>query len=452
MKEFLESAEFNDYDKARFDKQVSLNSKRGNRDVIYRDDKRYNDYQGEKWLNVRSKDKKTLISAIIDGICDVSRDGYKAYSEIKNQEDLERAYNDNKRVVDQILRFLGKYMHGNITVYRGFNIEKDEYLKLRDQYGVRFDHQMLVYLNNRSKKFNSFSVSPFICKDFAESNTGVPVIIAGEAEPNDISFAFTAYLLGRHGSVREYELNINNLKDLKNLRIIKDIEAECKRVVESAPTIEDLQKQLDNGVKMEDLFDSVETKKEYDGTYYYGRSSIGDVIIKDNKILTPRSKEIEYLGDGVYSIMEMDTNKEVLYNTKTKAKSKQFKIIYHRGVDPDSKLVTASKGTNMMNLLNKQTCKELFNGTVKRISRLPGATWYGSPNIWHSVEFYLVQLNNGLFTLINDRGEVAFKVGPKTFKSIKNDDDEKLTLKCVDSSDKTRNYIIKNNNAIEMVG
>lgn len=70
--------------------------------------KRYNDYQGEKWLNVKSEDKKTLISAIIDGICDVSRDGYKAYSEIKNQEDLERAYNDNKRVVDQILRFLGK--------------------------------------------------------------------------------------------------------------------------------------------------------------------------------------------------------------------------------------------------------------------------------------------------------------------------------------------------------
>lgn len=86
----------------------------------------------------------------------------------------------------------------------------------------------------------------------------------------------------------------------------------------------------------------------------------------------------------------------------------------------------------MMNLLNKQTCKELFTGTVKRISRLPGATWYGFPNIWHSVEFYLVQLNNGLFTLINDRSEVAFK--------------------CIDSSDKTRKYIIKNNNAIEMVG
>lgn len=83
--------------------------------------------------------------------------------------------------------------------------------------------------------------------------------------------------------------------------------------------------------------------EEYDGTYYFGRSSIGDVVIKDNKILTPRSKEIEYLGDGVYSIMEMGTNKEVLYNTKTKAKSKPFNIIYHRGVDPDSKLVTASK-------------------------------------------------------------------------------------------------------------
>lgn len=139
MKEFLESAEFNDYHKARFDKRVSLNGKRGNRAVIYKDDKRYNDYRGEKWLNVRSEDKKTLISAIIDGICDVCGDGYKAYSEIKNQEDLERAYNDNKRIVDQILRFLGKYTHGNITAYRGFNIEKDGYLKPRDQYGVRFD-------------------------------------------------------------------------------------------------------------------------------------------------------------------------------------------------------------------------------------------------------------------------------------------------------------------------
>ena len=54
--------------------------------------------------------------------------------------------------------------------------------------------------------------------------------------------------------------------------------------------------------------------------------------------------------------------------------------------------------------------------------------------------------------MINDRGEIAFKVGPKAFKSIKNDDDEKLTLKCVDSSDKTRKYIIKNNKAIEMIG
>ena len=52
-------------------------------------------------------------------------------------------------------------------------------------------------------------------------------MIAAEVEPNDINFAFTAYLMGRHGGMEEYELNINNLRQLKNIRIVSDINAEC---------------------------------------------------------------------------------------------------------------------------------------------------------------------------------------------------------------------------------
>ena len=68
MTKLSESEKFNDLDINRLARQVRQNDGRANRGIVYQDDKRYNDYQGEKWLDVRSKDKKTLIAAILDGM------------------------------------------------------------------------------------------------------------------------------------------------------------------------------------------------------------------------------------------------------------------------------------------------------------------------------------------------------------------------------------------------
>ena len=120
MMKLSESEKFNDFDISRLARQVRQNDGRANRGIIYQDDKRYNDYQGEKWLDVRSRDRTTLIAAIIDGMSDVQYH-YKGklYKDIKNEDELMAAYDANKAVVDPILNFLGKYMHGHTTKMTG---------------------------------------------------------------------------------------------------------------------------------------------------------------------------------------------------------------------------------------------------------------------------------------------------------------------------------------------
>ena len=294
MTKLSESEKFNDLDINRLARQVRQNDGRANRGIVYQDDKRYNDYQGEKWLDVRSKDKKTLIAAILDGMSDVQYH-YKGklYKDIKDEDDLTASYEANKAVVDPILNFLGKYMHGHTTVYRGFNFDRNDYLEMKSKYGIKFEHQLLKILNNRGKKFNSFSVSPFVSRDFAEDGYGdIALIIAADVEPNDIAFAFTAYLLGRHGSVGEYELNINNLKDLHNLRIITDIDKECERFAKYNDTEEELQKRLDSGEPLDSVFNNIKKVKLFNGEIYICGTASGDVAVQDNKIVVPRSKDI----------------------------------------------------------------------------------------------------------------------------------------------------------------
>lgn len=456
MRNLLESPEFNKYDIDRLSNQVSRNSGRNEEGIRYKDDHRYEDYKGEKWVDVRSRDKKTLISAILDGLSDANPH-YKGikYTDIANEDDLMDAYRANKRVVDTILTFLGKYMHGHVTVYRGFNLSSTDYRRLRSEYGVRFDHEMLKFLNNRVKKFNSFSVSPFVCKEFAEEvgDGEIPIIIAAEVEPNDISFAFTAYLLGRHSGTSEFELNINNIKDLRGLRIIKDIDKECQKFFNNSETEEQLQKRLDNGEKLEEVFDDVIIKKELDGTYYICRVPSGAVVVKDNKIIVPRCREVEYLGDGIYCVTPLGKSTEYIYNSKTGKSSNEYTIIFHRGYNPDDKLIPVKIKNNEVNLVNKQTCKPVFNGMVKKVSRLPGASWYGSKNIWHTVEFYLVTLPNGMKTLINNQGRVAFRGAQRAFQDIQATSEDKLELQVTDTGNKKKKFVINRDGyAVESFG
>jgi len=451
MTKLSESEKFNNLDINRLARQVRQNDGRANRGIVYQDDKRYNDYQGEKWLDVRSKDKKTLIAAILDGMSDVQYH-YKGklYKDIKTEDDLMASYEANKAVVDPILNFLGKYMHGHTTVYRGFSFDRDDYLEMKSKHGIKFEHQLLKILNNRGKKFNSFSVSPFVSKSFAEEGNGdIPLIIAADVEPNDIAFAFTAYLLGRHGSVGEYELNINNLKDLHNLRIITDINKECERFAKYNDTEEELQKRLDSGESLDSIFNNIKKIKLFSSEIYICGTASGDVVIQNNKIIIPRSKDIHVVYDGVYVVTPLNTDYDILYNINTGKKSKNFDSIIYGNVNEDNKLIIVSDDWNKYNLVNIETCQPIFKGYAKKISRIPDATWYGQKNIWHSEEFYLVKLQDNMLTVVNNTGHCIFRRAPYKFWEIDCKPD-KLVMDCQAERDKPyRRFLIKDNMAIE---
>lgn len=453
MTKLSESEKFNDFDINRLARQVRQNDGRANRGIVYQNDKRYNDYQGEKWLDIRSKDKKTLIAAILDGMSDVKYH-YKGklYKDINSEDDLIASYEANKAIVDPILNFLSKYMHGHTTVYRGFSFDRDDYLEMKSKYGIKFEHQLLKILNNRGKKFNSFSVSPFVSKSFAEEGNGdIPLIIAADVEPNDIAFAFTAYLLGRHGSVGEYELNINNLKDLHNLRIVTDINKECERFAKYNDTEEELQKRLDSGEPLDSIFDNIKKVKLFNGEIYICGTASGDVVIQDNKIIIPRSKDIHVVCDGVYVVTPLNKDCDILYNVNTGNISKNFNSIFYGNVNEDNKLIIISDGLNKYNLVNIETCQPIFNGYAKKISSLPDATWYGQKNIWHTVEFYLVKLQDNMFTIVNNNGKCIFKRAPYKFWKIECKSD-KLVMDCeLERGKKYLQFIIKNNMAIEKI-
>ena len=461
MTKLSESEKFNNFDINRLARQVRQNTGRSENGIIYQDDRRYNDYQGEKWLDVKSKDKKTLISAILDGMTDVAMEYNtpntnhryygKFYKDINSEDDLEAAYKANKAAVDTILNYLSKYMRRHTTVYRGFSFYNDDYHKMKASNNIKFRHQLLKLLSNKGKKFNSFSVSPFVSRDFAQGGDGnISIIIAAEVEPNDIAFAFTAYLLGRHGSPQELELNINNLKDLKNLRIVEDIDAECARFVKYNDTEEELQKKLDSGESLEKVFEYVKKIKVFNDEIYRCTTLCGDVIVKDNKIIVPRCKDIHFIKEGIYVITPMDDQKErdILYNFNTKRQSEPYEGLFYNTASSDDKLIIASAGRNKYTLLDMETCKPKFNGYAKEITRLPGVQWYGEKNIWHSVEFYLLTLQNNMKTILNNNGKYVFKQQPLMYYSIECDPDE-LKITCEEGMNKYREFVIKNNMAVE---
>lgn len=205
--------------------------------------------EGEDWITVKKKDTITLSLAILDGILEFKKmyaklpeDEKYAYEVFFDEPDIQNFNDINdknihrliekyKDVIDDILNFLKKYMHGTFTVYRGLSLSPDVIKKYKNYRGA-----LAKALTNKNKFYNSFS--PDIDDTMAYANPvfadydNIPVIIAGEATPNIINFAFTAYILGRDYAQGLYshntynlkmprELNISNLHELKNLRIVK---------------------------------------------------------------------------------------------------------------------------------------------------------------------------------------------------------------------------------------
>jgi hypothetical protein len=126
--------------------------------------------------------------------------------------------------------------------------------------------------------------------DFDNPDDYYSIVISAEAEPNDINFAFTAYLYGYFDNKVEVnsELNINNIKELSNFKIERYIKPE----------------NIDND--------------EYEKSSTINRQNISDYEIEDeynNSIITSLGENPErykvVIKNNYYNIFDLKTNKLV---------------------------------------------------------------------------------------------------------------------------------------------
>jgi hypothetical protein len=231
-KEFLK--EFTEFPKVFADKygkfatQTAKNREaRTKAQTTYEDDRRYNDHEGRLWLNVKQKDKTTIYTAAITGMIDANRFGMKqvqidSLNDLATLKNVFAQYPNSRALAEDIWDFLSQYMSkGTVHVYRGLDLSsKIYYLLAIDRRILYSPERILQYVDNTTKEFNSFSVNKFVSKGFADNYTSIASLVySADVDNNDINWAFTAYLFGRHGGTGESELNINNLKKLKNIKI-----------------------------------------------------------------------------------------------------------------------------------------------------------------------------------------------------------------------------------------
>lgn len=237
------------------------------RQSTYHDDGRFKDSEGIKWLYTKNADEYTLKCAIIEGYLDTNRSKvrqiYDLYSNATSKFDLDRIIKkdpDLQKLVNTIISFLDQFKNKTVTVYRGFMFDKKDFDIIKGMTAKDIlSNKLLRKFSNTTKEFNSFSTSVFTAAGFAgalsykspldafrmdrnadrynkdsmqianryfidnlQDNTPqyAKLLISAEATPNNISFAFTAYILARHGGIKHSELNINNVSELKNPKII----------------------------------------------------------------------------------------------------------------------------------------------------------------------------------------------------------------------------------------
>lgn len=237
MKRFIEfikeSPDYSLYDADRYQTHIdNVNAHKKDTEYSYIEDNTYSDREGEKWMHNKKRDNATLISAALDGIIDkgikVNPEKFKKYREYYNDimtiDELYAMAGKFPKQIRDILEFLNKYKKGYVKVFRGLSIKKDIYDAWRSTSERTED--LMKYVDNMSKEYNSYSTSVDVAYTFAtawgnvkKKNTHIPAIVYGYAEPNDIYWAFSAYLIGKHGTTVENELNIRPLKRLKDMRI-----------------------------------------------------------------------------------------------------------------------------------------------------------------------------------------------------------------------------------------
>lgn len=194
-------------------------------------DGRYEDANGSLWLDVKHKDFKTIALAILTGMYETNRITQDP-TDI-SQEEFNELVKENSEIINDIWNFLSQYMKkGTVTVYRGITLEKKILDLLANNKQLIYNPNLILpYIDNTTKEYNSFSVNKNVSigftkatpedDDYWESGEEMPyIIMQAEVDNNDINWAFTAYLMGRHGGSIESELNINNIKTLKNVKVV----------------------------------------------------------------------------------------------------------------------------------------------------------------------------------------------------------------------------------------
>lgn len=209
-----------------FDMNAKARERRTN-NILYQDDKRYNDHEGRLWLNVKQKDKTTIYTAVLTGMIDTNKDGMQqikidSLRDLATLKDVFARFPKARALAEDVWNFLSQYMSkGTVRVYRGLELSsKIYYFLAMDRRILYSPERILQYIDNTTKEFNSFSVDKSISNIFADNHESTASLVySADVDNNDINWAFTAYLFGRHGSTGELELNVNNLKKLKNIKI-----------------------------------------------------------------------------------------------------------------------------------------------------------------------------------------------------------------------------------------
>ncbi len=223
----VESNEFNPYEQERYGKFAELNKASIAKRTAPTIANRPFDASGKKWIYVKKRDTDTLKSAALDGLIDSdicmfdvpTPEEYRGLTSKEELDELLQNYPEASNAVTKICNFLKQYTKGMTRVYRGLNVTEEDYTKATNG-NVLMNNLIKIY-NNKGKEFNSFTTDIDMAYQFAETgNNDVGIVISADVEPNDINYAMSAYLMGMMCSVREKELNINNLKDLKDLTIL----------------------------------------------------------------------------------------------------------------------------------------------------------------------------------------------------------------------------------------
>lgn len=306
--------------------------------ITYQDDQRYNDHEGIQWLNVKNRDFYTIAAAVITGMYDTGKinSSIDIDAALSSKESIDKYLSRRgyeKSLVDKVWNFLKQYMNkGTVTVYRGLELtQKLIPIIQQDPYILYNPARMLQYVDNTTKEFNSFSTHEAIATNFATQFASLDtphILFSAEVDNNDVNWAFTAYLDGRHGSINEYELNINNLKRLKNIKVLSYSGGMLENVMK-------LQRVRNNIKKVNNLQNAI-------GLTVY---PVSDDAAK-SKFFIFTYKEIPfdkfYICDSAGRIL-ID---ELFENIKP--------------IRTDQKLIYVSKNVDESNILNTETGKLLF--------------------------------------------------------------------------------------------